>query len=72
MTDSYNKALSGKHTLYLYRSFTSGQTAILIQARTGHCRLNQYLSQIGLVDEAKCSCRNDKEIIRYFILLYPR
>jgi hypothetical protein len=67
-----DKALPGKHTLYLYRSFTSDQTAILIQARTGHCRLNQYLSRIGLVDEAKCSCGDDEETIRHLILSCPR
>jgi hypothetical protein len=67
-----DKALLGKHTLYLYRSLTSDQTAILIQARIGYYRLNQYLSQIRLVDEAKCSCRDDEEIIRYLILSYPK
>jgi hypothetical protein len=25
-----------------------------------------------VVDEAKCSCRNDKETIRHLILSYPR
>jgi hypothetical protein len=34
--------------------------------------LNQYLSRIGLVDEVKCSCRDDEEIIRYLILSCPR
>jgi hypothetical protein len=63
--------LSRKHTLRLYRSLTSDQAAILIQARTGQCRLNQYLSRIGVVDEAKCSCENDEETIRYLILSFP-
>ena len=67
-----DQALPGKHTLCLYRSLTSDQAAILIQARTGHCRLNQYLSRIGVVDEAKCSCGHDKETIRHLILSYPR
>jgi hypothetical protein len=59
--------------LYLNRSLTSDQTAILIQARIGHYRLNQYLFWIGLVDEAKCSSYGDnKEIIRYLILSCPR
>jgi hypothetical protein len=56
-----DKALPGKHTLYLYRSLTLDQIAILIQARTGYYRLNQYLSRIGLVDKAKCSCRDNEE-----------
>jgi len=67
-----DQALPGKHTLHLYRSLTLDQAAILIQARTGHCRLNQYLSRIGVVDEAKCSCGYDEETIRHLILLYPR
>jgi len=67
-----DRALPGKHTLQLYRSLTSDQAAILIQARTGHCRLNQYLSRIGVVDEAKCSCGNDEETIRHLILSCPR
>ena len=67
-----DQALPGKHTLRLYRSLTSDQAAILIQARTGHCRLNQYLSRIGVVDEAKCSCGNDEETIRHLILSCPR
>jgi hypothetical protein len=58
--------------LNLYRSLTSDQAAILIQARTGHCRLNQYLSRIGVVDKAKCSCGNDEETIRHLILSSPR
>jgi hypothetical protein len=44
-------ASSGKHTLHFYRMLTSDRTSILIQARTGHYRLNQYLSQIGVVEE---------------------
>jgi len=35
-----DQALLGAHTLRLYGSLTSDQVAILIQARTGHCRLN--------------------------------
>jgi hypothetical protein len=44
-----DQALFGKHTVQLYGSLTSDQALILIQARTGHCRLNQYLSRAGLV-----------------------
>jgi hypothetical protein len=52
-----DQALPGKHTLQLYGSLTSDQASILIQARTGHCRLNQYLSRAGLVDDAKFCLR---------------
>jgi hypothetical protein len=67
-----DQALLVKHTLRLYRSLASDQTAILVQARTGHCRLNQYLSRIGVVDETKRSRGNDEETIRYLILSCPR
>jgi hypothetical protein len=33
---------------------------------------NQYLSQIGVVDEANCSFENDEETIIHLILSYPR
>jgi hypothetical protein len=51
-----DQALPGKHTLQLYGSLTSDQTSILIQARTGHCRLNQNLARGGIVDSARCEC----------------
>jgi hypothetical protein len=66
-----DQALPGHHTLRLYGAFTSEQVSILIQARTGHCRLNQYLSRIGVVDEAKCSCRIDDETIRHILCVCP-
>jgi ribonuclease HI len=66
-----DQALPGKHTLQLYGSLTSDQASILIQARTGHCRLNQYLSRAGIVDEAKCECGGDEETIRHVILSCP-
>jgi len=50
-------ALPGTHTLRLYGLLTSDQSAILIQAETGHCRLTQYLSRGGLVESALCECR---------------
>jgi ribonuclease HI len=52
-----DQALLGTHTLRLYGSLTSDQAAILIQARTGHCRLNQYLSRGGSVESALCECK---------------
>jgi len=66
-----DQALPGRHTLRLYGVFTSEQASILIQARTGHCRLNQYLSRIGMVDDAKCSCGIDDETIRHILCVCP-
>jgi hypothetical protein len=60
------------HTLRQYGSLTSDQSAILIQARTGHCRLNQYLSRGGLVESALCKCKQGEETIRHVILSCPQ
>jgi hypothetical protein len=62
-----DQALPGQHTLRLYGAFSSEQASILIQAQKGHCRLNQYLSRIGIVEEAKCHCGTDDETIRHVL-----
>jgi ribonuclease HI len=66
-----DQALPGRHTLRLYGALTSEQASILIQARTGHCRLNQYLSRLGVVEEAKCRCGIDDETIRHILCVCP-
>jgi hypothetical protein len=67
-----DQALPGRHTLRLYGALTSEQASILIQARTGHCRLNQYLSRLGVVEEAKCQCGIDDETVRHVLCVCPR
>jgi hypothetical protein len=67
-----DQALPEKHTLRLYGSLTSDQIAILIQARTGHCRLNQYLARGGLVESALCECKQGEETIRHVIFPCPQ
>lgn len=67
-----DQALPGKHTLRVYGSLTSEQAAILIQARTGHCRLNQYLLRGGLVDSALCECGQADETMKHLLLSCPR
>jgi hypothetical protein len=58
-----------RHTLRLYGAFTSEQASILIRARTRHCRLNQYLSRIGIVEEAKCRCGIDDETVSHILCM---
>jgi hypothetical protein len=62
-----DQALLGQHTLCLYRAFSSEQASILIQAQTGHCCLNQYLSCIGVVEEAKCPYSTNNETVRHVL-----
>jgi hypothetical protein len=40
-------------------------------ARTGHCRVNQYLSRIGIVEGAKCPCGTDDETVRHVLCVCP-
>jgi hypothetical protein len=54
----------------LYGALTSDQAATLIQARTGHCRLNRYLARIGLVESALCECERGEETIKHVIRAY--
>jgi ribonuclease HI len=63
-----DRALPGKHTLQLYGAMSSDQTAILIQARTGHCRLNKSLFTKGLRESAQCGCGKGDETIEHVLL----
>jgi ribonuclease HI len=67
-----DQALPGKYTLRLYGALTSDQAATLIQARTGHCRLNRYLARIGLVGSALYECGRGEETTRHVILSCTR
>jgi hypothetical protein len=58
--------------LRLYGALTSDQAATLIQAVTGHSRLNRYLARIGLVESALCECGRGEETIRHVILSCAR
>jgi hypothetical protein len=66
-----DQALPGRNTLRLFGALTSEQASILIQAQTGHCRLNQYSSRIGIVEEAKCPCGTDDETARHVLCVCP-
>jgi ribonuclease HI len=67
-----DQALPGKHTLKLYGAMSLDQIAILIQALTGHCRLNKSLFTKGLRESAQCGCGRGDETIEHVLLAYPR
>jgi ribonuclease HI len=67
-----DQALPGQHTLRLYGALSSDQTATLIQARTGHCRLNKSLYQKNLTESAQCGCGKGDETIDHVLLYCPR
>jgi hypothetical protein len=66
-----DQTLPGKHTLGLYGSLTSDQTATLIQARTGYCQLNRSLFSKRLKDSARCGCGRGDETIEHVPLICP-
>jgi len=67
-----DQALPGKHTLKLYGAMSSDQAAILIQARTGHCRLNKSLFTKGLRESAQYGCGKGDETVEHVLLACPR
>lgn len=67
-----DQALPGKHTLALYSNISSEEASVLIQARSGHCRLNQSLHRLKIVDTADCQCGEGEESIQHVILHCPR
>jgi len=66
-----DQALPRQHTLRLHGAFSSEQASILIRARTGHCRLNQYLSRISIVEVGECPCGTDDETVRHVLCICP-
>jgi len=40
--------------------------------RTKHCSLNEYLEQFNIIDQSECECRQGKETLRHFLLVFQR
>jgi len=46
--------------------------ALLVQLRTGHCGLNQYLARFNKIESAECTrCEYEKETVEHFLLECP-
>lgn len=60
-------ALPGKHTLELYGKFTSMETNILAQLRTGMSMLNESLFRIQAVPSDQCARGQDREAVEHFL-----
>ena len=66
-----DQALPGKHTLAL-PNISSEEASVLIQARTGFCRLNKSLYRLKIVDTDDCQCGEGEESIQHVLLYCPR
>lgn len=65
-------AFPGKHTKALYRSRSRAEAGLLVQLRTGACRLNEYLFKIDVAESALCACNASSEIVRHFLFTCNR
>ncbi|KAJ6436810.1 endonuclease/exonuclease/phosphatase [Purpureocillium lavendulum] len=60
-------ALPGQHTRAIYDALNAKESRILMQLRTGKCRLNRYLHSIRAVETDQCSCGQAAETVDHFL-----
>ncbi|KID81406.1 hypothetical protein MGU_11230 [Metarhizium guizhouense ARSEF 977] len=62
-------ALPGKHTRTIYDDLSRQEARILVQLRTGKCRLNSYLHRINeaRVTTEQCRCGQAAETVEHFL-----
>ncbi|OAQ58000.2 endonuclease/exonuclease/phosphatase [Pochonia chlamydosporia 170] len=60
-------ALPGKHTRTIYDALSAKESRILVQLRTGKCRLNRYLHSIRATGSDQCSCGQAAETVEHFL-----
>jgi len=60
-------ALPGQHTRAIYDTLNAKESRILIQLRTGKCRLNGYLHSIRATGTDQCSCGQALETVEHFL-----
>ena len=63
----HSKHLTIQKTIYNYVR-SRKDVAWLARLRTGHCSLNQYLHQFGILDSALCECQEAEETVSHFLL----
>ena len=56
----------------LYGKLTRKEIINLIRLRTGHCKLNIYLSKRKIVEDPECECGHGIETVKHFLLLCPK
>jgi len=53
----------------LYGKLPRKQLANLIRLRTGHRRLNSYLSRLNIIEDPTCECGHGTETVKHVLLL---
>ena len=67
-TKKLDGALPQKHTLKLYNSLSTTESAILIQLRTDHNHLQKYLYRRKLTESPQCECGQNEDSTRHLLL----
>jgi ribonuclease HI len=71
-TERYEKKMPTCKFLEKTNSLTRRQTSLLVQLRTGHLPLNQYLYRINRSDTPLCpTCKQERESVTHFLLDCP-
>ncbi|KFZ24391.1 hypothetical protein V502_01148 [Pseudogymnoascus sp. VKM F-4520 (FW-2644)] len=66
-TRSIDKALPRDHMAKIYKILDRRDTAILVQLRTGHVGLNDYMARIHRAASAACLCGAEAETVSHFL-----
>jgi len=70
-TGAYSKALDsalpGSHARQFYNRCNYREARVLVQLRSGYCRLNGYLARIARAPSPLCEC-GEKETVEHFLL----
>ncbi|OAQ61299.1 reverse transcriptase [Purpureocillium lilacinum] len=64
---SSSRAAVQVHTRAIYDTLNAKESRILIQLRTGKCRLNRYLHSIRATGTDQCSCGQAPETVEHFL-----
>lgn len=67
-----DEALPGPHAMRIYSTNTSAQAAILLQCRSNHTYLHEYLARIKRRESAQCECGLGVETVAHVIMQFPR
>ncbi|KFY66181.1 hypothetical protein V496_02147 [Pseudogymnoascus sp. VKM F-4515 (FW-2607)] len=66
-TRNLDKALPGTHMRAIYNQLQASEARILVQLRTNHSPLNEYLHSIGVRDSGTCPCGMAVETAQHFL-----
>ncbi|KAF4547033.1 Hypothetical protein D9617_66g010510 [Elsinoe fawcettii] len=67
-THNIGSALPGRHTLRLHGTLSHEDARVVMQARTGHAHLNEFLARSKKIDISACACEDGAESVKHVLL----